>query len=107
MNKNAGRMDRQITFQEMTSTPDGYGGQVETWTDSLTVWAELLPLSQRGREYFAASQVNAEKFITFRTRYVAGLGTMTRFTYDGTVYDIQHISEVGRKDRLDITGKRP
>lgn len=98
-----GRYDRQITIEQLTQGQDDYGLPTETWTTFASVWANAY--SGSGRELEAARQISAEVSTQFQIRYVAGVSATMRILYDGLYYDIVHISEVGRRDRIDIFAK--
>lgn len=102
----AGRLDRRITIQTGTVSQNALGEYVTTWADDATVWAEAMAL--RGREYFAAQQVNASVTTKFTIRWRA-LSPLNRILYDGKTYDIEHVVELGRRAALEIfaTAKAP
>lgn len=97
-----GKYDRRITIQALTAGQGVTGAPTETWTDYLTVWANQY---SSGRELEAAKQINAEISTQFQIRYISGLSATMRIIYDGLQYDIDHIIEVGRRDRLNIFAK--
>jgi SPP1 family predicted phage head-tail adaptor len=101
----SGKLDRRITLQTLTISRDGYGATIETWTDLDTVWAEVVPL--KGTEYFAAAQIVVEEQLKFRIRYRSDLTEKVRITYNGQTYDVQNITEIGRRQGLELLGKRP
>ena len=107
MSLEAGRLDRRITIQVKTVTPDATGQRIESWSDLATVWAEVKPLG--GREFFAARQISAEQTTRFRIRYRADITREMRLIYpvpDGDTYDIQSAEEdrrFGRREALLIT----
>lgn len=97
----AARLDRRITIQSRTEAQDATTGEATyTWADVDTVWAEIQEL--RGREYFAARQVQADIGVKFTIRYRAGVTVLNRISYDGRVYNIRHIATLGRKAGLEI-----
>ena len=99
-----GRMDRRITIQELTVSVDPkYGKPTKTWTDFATVWANSY--AGGGREFTEARQLNAEISVQFQIRYIEGPSATMRILYDGRYYDIDRISEVGRRERLNIFAK--
>ena len=53
-----GALGQRITLQQRTVAQDATGGQLATWTDVATVWAEVMPLT--GRELIAAQAVASE-----------------------------------------------
>ena len=97
----AGRLRHQVTIQGLTTAPDAYGDIVETWTDTATVWAEVVPLS--GKEYYAARQVSAEVDVRVTIRYRTGIKPAMRVKYGTSLLDIQSVIDVGgRKDELQL-----
>ena len=98
-----GKLDRQITIEQATQGEGPYGEPTETWTPFATVWANAY--SGSGKEFVAARQVNAEVSMQFQIRWLAGVSATMRILYDGAYYDIVSLSEVGRRERLNIFAK--
>ena len=100
----SGRLDKRITIQRKTTTPNDYGELIETWVDLATVWAIYLPA--RGSERFAAQQQIAEIDTVFRIRYRQGVTAMDRIVYNGRTYDIKAVVDMcGRKDGIELYAK--
>lgn len=100
----AGQLDRRITLQRATVTRDEYNNPVETWEDLRTVWAGFEPI--RDGERFRAGERAAEASARFLIRYssqVADINGKDRLTMRGTVYQITHVKEVGRREGLELT----
>ena len=87
---NAGRMDQRITLQRRTTGVDALGQEATTWVDYATVWGGVS--TKRGREYFAAGEVQGEAAMAVRIRYRADVITLgsgaLRLVYRGQPYDI-------------------
>lgn len=83
---NAGELDQRITVQTPASTVDALGQRTETWTDVATLWAQAQPL--RGREFFAAGQVQSEAAVRFRIRYRTGIDGTMRVLWRGVPHAI-------------------
>lgn len=98
-----GKYDRRITLQQSIQGQGLYGEPIETWFDFATVWGNAY--SGPGREFTAARQVNAEVSVQFQIRYLDGLTATMRILFEGKYFDIDHFSEVGRRDRIDIFAK--
>ena len=94
-----GRLDRLITIEQNTPTTTS-GEPVPAWATFATVYA--MKSDQRGREFFDAQQVVAERTTVFRIRWLAGVTELMRIVFDSITYDIKAISEVGRHDALDL-----
>jgi SPP1 family predicted phage head-tail adaptor len=82
----AGKLDRRIIIEQVVESTDGIGGTVETWSTFDTVWAEFV--SQTGREFFAAKQINTALDQILRIRYRAGLNAKMRVKYGTRIFNI-------------------
>lgn len=99
-----GKLDRRITIQQLVQGVGvEYGEPTESWADWATVWANVYPAN--GREFQDAAQMTAEADTQFQIRWVEGLEATMRISYDGRLYDIYRIDEVGRYSRLNIWAK--
>ena len=96
----AGRMDKRIIIQQVTETQDGYGDPADSWAAFKTVWAEVI--FKPGREYFNGATDIATAPAIFRIRYLSGVTRKMRISYDSETYDILSITEIGRKEGLEI-----
>ena len=76
---NPGELQHRITIQDSIIHEDEIGGQVYDWVDFATVWAKVEALS--GREYWAAAQVNAEKTVRVKIRFLPGVATDMRVVF--------------------------
>lgn len=87
----AGQLTRRLTLQSPSTTLDSYGISAPTWTDIMTVWADIQPLT--GEERLSAAQLASEvthqltvrySSILADTRLVAGY----RALYKGRIFNI-------------------
>ncbi len=95
----AGRLDRTITVQRFTSTPDDYGTPVETWSDVATLRAEVVQASTS--EFIRAGAVD-ETVIVFRARFLDGITNADRVVHGGEAFDVKETREIGRRRGLEI-----
>lgn len=72
----AGQLRHRLKLQEATETRDGHGGITRDWETYTVRWGSVEPL--RGRELFAAQQVNAEITHRVRLRHCGDLTTSHR-----------------------------
>lgn len=97
----AGPLDRAVHLQHRTLTRDtDTGEQVESFTTYATVWTGKRDV--RGREFFAAQQVNAEVSTSFQIRYRTDVLATDRMVIDGLDYNIVAVAEIGRREGLEI-----
>lgn len=100
----AGKLDRRITLERFTSTPDAYNEPVLTWTALATRAASYEPLSDG--EKFSASETAANTSARFVIRYsaaVADLDPKDRLVFDGVTYEIVRVKHIGRREGIEIT----
>ena len=89
MSISSGRLRHRIIIQSQSTTKDTHGQAVTTWTDVATVWAAVEPI--RGREFFAAAQINSEVTTRIRIRWRSGVTAAMRVSFDSRIYDIQAV----------------
>jgi head-tail adaptor len=87
---NIGQLDRKITIQEATLAKDAAGEEVETWGTYATLYAKKARKS-------ANEGVSSEQLIATRVEM--------RVIESGLIYNIRAISEIGRKQGLEITAE--
>lgn len=85
----AGRLDRRIQLQSYTTTQDGYGQPVETWSTYATVWATVR--DQSGREFLESAQIDGQTATMFTIRYRSDVAYQHRILYGSDYYDIRSI----------------
>ena len=81
-----GDLNKRITLQYQTKTPDGMGGFTVVWVDAATVWAAIWPVS-------ASETIRADKttmIIThrIRIRYRSTLKGSWRVSWAGRFFNI-------------------
>lgn len=84
--QSAGRRDQRITIERKTVTRNSIGEEIDTWSTHATVWAEAHPT--RGREFFAAGQMQARADVMFRILYRSDLTEEDRIVWRGERYEI-------------------
>lgn len=93
-----GLMRRRITFQSMTSVPDGMGGSTETPVAiAENVPARVEPLE--GRELIMAMQTGMVRPHRFTVRYRSDITGATAILYDGRTFDIKSPLDPEEKHR--------
>lgn len=82
----AGKRNQRITIERKTVTRNAIGEEVDTWATFDTVWAEAHPT--RGREFFAAGQMQARADVMFRILYRSDLTEEDRVVWRSENYEI-------------------
>lgn len=97
----AGRLDRRVTIEAVTTARDALGQPVETWTTWKTVWMGKKDI--RAAERFRADQEIAEETTVWMSHWIDGLTAQHRLVVEDKTYDIVGLAEIGRRAGLEIT----
>ena len=89
MSIRTGDLNRRITLQARNTALDTWGQQTTTWTDLLTCWASIAPLS--GRELELAKAINAAISHEITILYRPGVTASHRAVYQGRVLNIEAV----------------
>ena len=100
---NAGTLDRRITIQQRTDARDAAGEPIPTWSTLAEVWAKLESLQPY--ELAATQLTQAEKPVRFYIRHRTDVDETMRVSWDGEEWDIEGISEIGRREGLALICK--
>lgn len=92
----AGKLRHSIVIQQNTPTPDSFGEQDPSWSTFATVFADIKPLTSR--EFWDAKQVNAENTLKFIIRYLSGLDSKMRISWDSRLFNIESIINVDERN---------
>lgn len=95
-----GTLDNRVTLQHRELTRNDHGEEVVTYATYDTVWSKKIDL--RGREYFAAQQVNSEINTEFTIRYRTDVLYTDQIVAGGMSYNIHQIAEIPRNKGLVI-----
>ena len=92
-----GRFDKRIKFQYQSRVSDGMGGYTNTWTDDLTVWGDIQPMT--GRESRSEGRIDADQqykiYIRYTNDFNSTLDTHYRIVYGGKNYNIHSVENPG------------
>lgn len=101
MSKGAGKLDRRITIERFALVDDGYQ-EVSQWAPVAELWASATPISDGER--WQAGQTQAFVSMRFVVRFRPDITTKDRVLYDGKVFNIVAVKEIGRREFTEITG---
>ena len=100
-----GDMDRRITIQSGSVTVNEYHGESLTWADVATVWAKV-DWQASPDESQQADRKTATTKVDFTIRYAAAYrDKKLRISYDGMLFDVQTVLEIGRRRFLKLETK--
>lgn len=100
----AGRLDRRVTLVRRKSGTNAFGEPVDEWDALATVWANVTPVSDGER--VRAGETLSSKLSRFIIRWSSTVSTVDpkdRINYDGSVWDIQGVKEIGRREMIELT----
>lgn len=100
----AGKLDKTITIERREDALGPYREQHVTWLPIATMRAQIV--NDSTEEFIRGQGATTETSITFRLRWLDGVTTEHRVTYDGAAYDIKELRELGRRRGLDIRCER-
>lgn len=100
-----GLLDRRATLQHRVRTPNEHREDVITYATYATVWAGKVDL--RGREFFAAQQVNAEATVKITVRYRGDIVPTDRIVLDGLNFNVLHVAEIPRRRGIEVLATAP
>ncbi|PKN97757.1 MAG: head-tail adaptor protein [Chloroflexi bacterium HGW-Chloroflexi-5] len=98
MTLRAGSLSQRITIQQPTVTYDAYNTEIQSWQTFATVWS--LKKCQITREFYSAQKVNAEATDLFIIRFMQGITTKMRISYNGRIYNILGVDDQGGKREI-------
>lgn len=93
----AGNLRKRITLQVRSTTRDAANEPLHTWSDLMTLWADVQPMA--GRKLEIAQAINSEATHQITTRYVAGVTTDHRAVYQGRYFNIHSVIDVDSRHR--------
>lgn len=100
----AGALDRQIMIERAYPSTDALGAEIANWQPLQAVRAQQI--TQRAIEAWKAGGTAAQAEVVWRVRWsrnLADVGEQDRITYCGWVYPISGVTEIGRREGLEIT----
>lgn len=97
----AGARDRRIIIQRPPTDLDTAGQRSEEWVTVCTPWARVE--KSAGGESVQADQVAARQTVKFTILWRRGISPEMRVVYEGQLYRVEDVEEVGRRDGLTLT----
>ena len=90
-------LDEEIQIQRFTTTYDGYGGEVKTWTTLYTVLARVEFGATGNNEVFEAGLETTLRRVAFTIRFEDDIQETDRIIHEGDEYDIIAKQTIGRR----------
>ena len=98
----SGNLDRQITITRLSEAVSASGGVSKSWTPLHIVRGEKVELSSADAPEAFGNADSGQ--VVFRVRYISDLTTNDRIIFEGQDYDLEGITELGRKHGQELRG---
>lgn len=96
---NPGALRHLVTIQKQVETKNSYGEAEVSWANVVeNVWAQILPL--RGREFWAAKQINADIEAKIIMRYRTDITAKMRLLHGTDEYYVYSIINTDQRERF-------
>ena len=96
----SGKLDRLITIERGTHEVDETGNPVFVWSKLADLRAQIVQASTE--EFIRAYGASDETVIIFRTHYFDGITNADRVKYEGAIFNMKGVNEIGRRDGLEL-----
>ena len=93
-----GELRHRITLEKLMATTNENGFEIEDWIEIKTVWAAVTNL--KGKEFFEAAAVQAQKTVKFTIRFLDGLDESMRVLFKGKIYNITFIDNIKYQNKF-------
>jgi SPP1 family predicted phage head-tail adaptor len=91
---NSGMLKEPVTFQRMTRTADGAGGQTQTWATVSGAPSRAFVRVASGNERFSHDRVEATIKLKLTTRYTNALRESDRVLIRGRAHNIKLLNNL-------------
>jgi len=99
----AGKLRNRITITAPDDAGSSWSGEY-TYSTFTTVWASIEPIS--GKEFVDLRQNNAEITHRIICRYIKGVKSSMRISYQGKTYYIESVMDIeSRREMLEIMAR--
>lgn len=95
---NSGDLRERVTLRTRAQGVDALGQESQAWTDVATVWAQVLPV--RGREYFAAAQMQSPTDVRMVIRWRSDVNPQMQAVWNGQPHDIVSVIDPGARRQV-------
>ena len=97
------RLDRIVEIQSRRITRDAFGSEVVSWSETDKVWANVNQTGASEDFENNADRDVALRNSTFRIRWRDDVEETSRVVYDGFLWGINGIAEVGYRRELELS----
>lgn len=103
MASDIGKLRHRVRFEKLVLESDDQGGQVESWEEFKTVWAEIK--NKPAYEELYADRIQAPEKFTVNIRRLPDLSTEMRMVFKGRIMQIKSIDKIDEREfwmKLDV-----
>lgn len=95
----AAKLNKQVILQTLVETADTAGGFVSSWQTVATLWAQVMPVAERGimggDEVQWAMQQQDSQLFRITLRYRTGVTAAMRLVMGSRVFNIRRVTDKG------------
>jgi SPP1 family predicted phage head-tail adaptor len=89
-----------INIERLVETIDAFGVAQQAWASVLRMRAQVLQATTE--EFKRGCGVASDSVVIFRIRFIEGITLAHRIAFDGRLFDIREIEEIGRRRYLEL-----
>ena len=97
------RFNRIVSIEKPTVARDSFGSEIRTWRELAEVWANVRPAGAEERYRQDSNREQALRRAKMRIRYRDDVYEVYRVIYDGLIWDIEGIEEIGFRRELELS----
>ena len=97
------RLNRIVSIEKPTIARDNFGSEIRKWIQLAEVWANVRPAGAEERYRQDSNREQALRRAKMRIRYRDDVYEVYRVIYDGLIWDIEGIEEIGFRRELELS----
>ena len=97
------RFNRIVSIEKPTISRDDFGSEIRKWIELAEVWANVRPAGAEERFRQDSNKEQSLRRAKMRIRYRDDVYEVYRVIYDGLIWDIEGIEEIGFRRELELS----
>ena len=97
------RLNRIVSIEKPTIARDNFGSELRKWIELAEVWANVRPAGAEERFRQDSNKEQALRRAKMRIRWRDDVYEVYRVIYDGLIWDIEGIEEIGFRRELELS----
>ena len=97
------RLNRIVSIEKPTIARDNFGSELRKWIELAEVWANVRPAGAEEQFRQDSNKEQALRRAKMRIRWRDDVYEVYRVIYDGLIWDIEGIEEIGFRRELELS----